>query len=81
MANNPALGVSNLIEGMKYKEGFCSIEVIATLLEQQCYAIKEVFRVYLVAMVVKTKNSDIDFYEHCASKIRKTYIWGPPKIN
>ena len=42
MANNPAIGVSNLIEAMKYKKGFCSIEVIATLVEQKGYAISGV---------------------------------------
>ena len=42
MATNPALGVSNLIEAMKYKEGFCSIAVTATLVEQKGYAISGV---------------------------------------
>ena len=41
MANNPALGVSKIV-AMKYKEGFCSIEVIATLVEQKGYAISRV---------------------------------------
>ena len=69
MANNPALGISNLIEPMRDKEGFYSVEVLSTLFEQKGYTMSRVDQRTVQGLspeeigsyVVKTVNNDIGF--------------------